>query len=1240
MEDHADDETRPGGRYGSGSSGGEVELDLESIVGRTLVDRFEVRAVLGAGAHGAVYEAWDLEHDRVVALKTLLQLGPDRLVRFKREFRELSNVGHPNLVTLHELFVRDDGAFFTMELVDGTDLMSWVRGDDHDRLDEARLRDALRQLAQGLLALHAHGLLHRDLKPSNVLVDRSGHVRLADFGLARPMEDAPVRGEVVGTPAYMSPEQAASMEIGPSSDWYSVGVMLYEALTGAWPFAGMRGMALLFAKQGRTHDPPSAVVSDVPPDLDALCRDLLARDPAARPSGDAVLGRLGARPELAPPGTRQEVELVGRGVDLEHLRDALRLTASSGQTRVLLLHGRSGWGKSTLLAKFVEDAQEQGAIVLRGRCHERESVPYKGLDVLVDALREHLLERRSSASALDLPGAGALARLFPVLDDVPGISMSRDAAAEDPLEQRRQAIAALRELLRRVSTGRSLVLLLDDLQWCDHDTAALLVELLRPIDRPQLLFVGSHRSEDADAAVLAELREELAALPRLAVDELALGPLSPTDSEALASLMLGDHPDRADLAPAIANESEGSPLFVAELCRYVLGGHELARGHVPALDDVVRHRAARLPDDAHRLLELVTVAAGTTSQEVVIAAAGERERGPVALGLLRSWAFVRSHGGDDDVIEPFHDRIRDAIVARIDPTRLRACHAALARALEHRGADPEVLATHLHGAGDSARAAGFLGEAARRAADALAFNRAARLFARALDLMDPDDAGRVGALQGMGEALAHVGRGRAAADAYLSAAAEAPRADVPRLQRLATAQLLRSGHIEEGLAALRRVLSAVGLFSPSSPQQAAVALVGLRMRIAMRGTDFVERREADVDPELLEKIDATWAAAAGLQQSNVLMGQYFQARHFLLALEGGEPRRVARALGMETLYAATAGSHGQTQTDALLEQVEGLSHRLDDPLSYGVAALASGVAELYRGRFTRARPRLEEAERVLRKRCTNVQWEMAMVRTFLVLSLYYLGDFPAMTRMMDACLRDAAERDDLHTQLMLRAAFEPILHLFAGDLVAARRAYAALEREHAGPLGTSTYRYTLVLTQSRVERYAGLGRPSWEPFDRHGAAVRRSLMLTKQPFRIFMAHDRALAALQVAHEEPSARRRFLRVARAQARTLQDERTRWSRAMAAPIEASIAAAAGDLEAALTALQRGERLFTEAGMTVYAACVRRRRGELVGATVGAQLIAEADAVMHERDVADPRRLTDMFTSPVVGWRRRDR
>ena len=1197
--------------------------------GRTLAKRFEVRELLGAGAHGAVYEAFDREHHRFVALKTLLQLGPDTLVRFKREFRELSNVGHPNLVTMHELFVVEDAVFITMELVVGTDFMSWVRGEELEACDEARLRDALVQLARGLQALHGYGLLHRDLKPSNVLVDRSGKVKLADFGLAQPVGDKGEEHELVGTPAYMSPEQAANFELGPASDWYSVGIMLYEALTGEYPYRGLAGMALLMAKQTGTHQPPSGSTDDVPEDLDALCHALMARKAEDRPGADEILRRLGAaEPELGPPQAI-EVPLVGRIEELARLRAAFERSAvgigSGREAVVVLAHGRSGWGKSVLIGHFLGELGR--TVVLRGRCYERESVPYKGLDVLVDALREQLIGSRPVATAADLSGAGALARLFPVLHDVPWIARAPAASAEDPLEQRRQAVDALRDLLQRIAGSRPLVLMLDDLQWCDDDTAGVLVELLRPSTRPPLMLVACYRSEDADSEVLDGLRRDLQALDGVDLEMLGLGPLDAADSEALAASLLRDHPQRDALAAAIARESEGSPLFVAELCRYVRGGEALETGAVPGLDTVVRHRAQRLPPEAQRILELVAVAAGPTAQGVVFAAADQAARAPEAVALLRAQSFVRTRGaGDEDPVEPFHDRIREAIVGGLGPDRLRGCHAALARELEGRGADPELLATHLAAGGEPKRASGYLTQAARQAASALAFNRAARLYARALEFMDAGDPGRIAANRGRAEALAHGGRGREAAEAYKTAAALA--GDDPKLRRLATESLLRSGYIEEGLESLRGVLASAGLFSPSTPRQAFAALVGMRARLRLRGTDFVERGE--LDPMLREKIDTTWAAAVGLQQSNVLMGQYFQARHLLLALEGGEPRRVARALGMETLYAATSGSHGQVQTDALLEQVEGLSHRLDDPLSYSVAKLASGVADLYRGRFTRCRPKLEEAERVLRERCTNVQWEMAMVRTFLVLSLYYLGDFPAMASLMDGCLRDAAERDDLHTMLMLQAAFSPILHLFDGDLDEARRSYAELEREHAGPLSTATYRYTLVLTQSRIERYAGNGPAAWEPFERYWGDVRRSMMLIKQPFRIFMAHDRALAGLLVGG------RKMLRIVRKELATLRKEKTRWSLAMATPIEASLAARGGDLEGALAALQRGERLFAEGGMDVYAACVKRRRGELLGASLGEQLIAEADAAMRGREVADPARLTDMFTSPVRGLR----
>lgn len=170
-----------------------------------------------------------------------------------------------------------------------------------------RLRVALRQLAQGVHAIHSAGKLHRDLKPSNVLVTPRGRLVILDFGVAADLSHVEPEfpagsGEMVGTVSYMAPEHTASEATpDPASDWYSVGVMLYEALVGRRPFVGC-STEILARKVAMDPPPPSECVDGVPPDLDALCMDLLQREPSRRPSGDELLQRLGVSLSSSPPG--------------------------------------------------------------------------------------------------------------------------------------------------------------------------------------------------------------------------------------------------------------------------------------------------------------------------------------------------------------------------------------------------------------------------------------------------------------------------------------------------------------------------------------------------------------------------------------------------------------------------------------------------------------------------------------------------------------------------------------------------------------------------------------------------------------------------------------------------------------------------------------------------------------------------------------------------------------------------
>src|SRR5512139_974954 len=261
--------------------------------------RFEVRGTLGAGGAGTVYRAFDHQLQREVALKLLRQASGRDLYRFKREFRALADIVHPNLVALHEMHASGGDWYFTMELVEGVSFIDWVRpgkqaGPSRARadiaeatLDLARLRGALVQLVDALLALHKAGKLHRDLKPSNVLVTKTGRLALLDFGLVAGVAEGNLDRLAVGTPVYMSPEQASDQVLGEASDWYSVGAMLYEALTARRPFEG-ESEQVMTRKQTELPRRPQQIATSVPADLSDLCMGLLSPRASARPTGTQV----------------------------------------------------------------------------------------------------------------------------------------------------------------------------------------------------------------------------------------------------------------------------------------------------------------------------------------------------------------------------------------------------------------------------------------------------------------------------------------------------------------------------------------------------------------------------------------------------------------------------------------------------------------------------------------------------------------------------------------------------------------------------------------------------------------------------------------------------------------------------------------------------------------------------------------------------------------------------------------
>jgi hypothetical protein len=275
---------------------------------------YEVVRVLGEGAMGIVYEAVQPNPRRRVALKVLRrERGADAqgLERFTREAAVLARLAHPGIATIHEAGRLPDGtAYLVMELVEGLTLLAHAREKGLDRGGRVEL---VQRVCMAVQHAHARGVVHRDLKPSNVLVEDSGRPKVLDFGLARltGAEGGTLSGSVLGTPAYMSPEQARGVGAGPASDVYALGVMLHELLTGALPIE-VAGATLVEAVRRVASDPPRRPASLVPGierGLEAVLLRCLEKDPARRYADAGALadelGRwLRGEPVLArPPGT-------------------------------------------------------------------------------------------------------------------------------------------------------------------------------------------------------------------------------------------------------------------------------------------------------------------------------------------------------------------------------------------------------------------------------------------------------------------------------------------------------------------------------------------------------------------------------------------------------------------------------------------------------------------------------------------------------------------------------------------------------------------------------------------------------------------------------------------------------------------------------------------------------------------------------------------------------------------------
>lgn len=1230
--------------------------------------RFELVRPLGQGASGAVFLALDRETGEHVALKKLFKLDQKSVMRFKREFRSLADIHHPNLIKLYDLHRGHEAWFITMEYVAGKDFrqMFGTEADlSHESIqpansnDEQALLPVFYDLACGVHAIHRAGMLHRDLKPSNALISDTGRVVVLDFGLVREIDseiNVTQDGTVAGTPAYMPPEQAMGAKLSEASDWYAFGVMLYEAISGVLPIDGRNAAMLLQRKLG--SDPVPLRDGAPQPVLD-LCTALLSRDPERRPVGAKVIEVLAAASGRArEPTTVQDhpltiepvsaymaPDLFGREAELAQLRAASE-ELDHHSSVVVHVRGASGSGKSTLVEHFLDEAAASGLarpVVLRSRCYEREAMPFKALDGVMDALVSHLSQLDDITCAHLLPtGVGDLARLFPALERLRAVQRLRAARhpGGDETQIRRRAEQALRALVTSVASNQRMLLWIDDMQWGDLDSASVLRSWLEQPLAASVFIVLSYRSEEiqtsSSLALLLSAPERTARETQLTID---LQPLRPSDVRTLCMHRLAQRSQAPEeMIERIVEESHGNPFLAQQLT--AIAEAKLARRDTSldglSMEALVQRASLLLSDSARALLNVLAIAGRPLHPQLALSTADVTSAGRAHIHTLRGLRLVRTRDvAGERLLEVYHDRVRETVQAALSSEESERLHAALLQELERQGRDDhDWLHTLAIGAAQRASAFRYGLLAAERAGESLAFERAAELYSKCLVLFNGEVELYV-LWTKMAAAQAYCRRGFEAAKAYLSAAEHAPAGKRSELLQLAASHLVRSGRFEEGERIVQQVLRAEGIVVPRTDTGVLTAIGWELGRIALRSFN-VPDRPPSTSEGVVESALLYGTLAIETQLYNPLRSALFQARALRLALDYGAPAQVARALCMTAALACLTGTpRAARRSEELLNHAERLFQRDGTTQPHHELLCARAVCAQFLGKLEESLAPAAEFERLMDARNSGLHGDYYYVFTVQMVrisALQGLGRLLEARSLLQEHLARARSTDNLVAVLQVsanRVVDEQALNMNAGS-----RAWLDVEYDKLpqGKLGALHVGHLIAVMRAACSTrdydwaFARI-KEFWKPYQQS--------MIHRSAFLAVLAHTTHARLLLNHHVERGGAGDVEALVRGDLDHLARLPASLSRDVAlARTRARVAFLKGDRARAIELMRPSLERFVKTPMLQEVSHDRYALGLLLGGAEGAQLVALARKGLTESGLTDPDANMRAYVPELLG------